>query len=91
MHAVEIIEKKRDGLALTGDEINWFIDAATHGDLPDYQLAAWLMAVYLKGMSREETVALALAMANSGDLLDLSELTDYAVDKHSSGGVGDKT
>jgi len=91
MHAVEIIEKKRDGLVLTDEEITWFIDAATHGDLPDYQLAAWLMAVYLKGMSREETVSLTLAMATSGDLLDLSDLTDYAVDKHSSGGVGDKT
>lgn len=91
MHAVEIIEKKRDGLVLTDEEITWFIDAVTHGDLPDYQLAAWLMAVYLKGMNREETVSLTLAMANSGDLLDLSDLTDYAVDKHSSGGVGDKT
>lgn len=91
MHAVEIIEKKRDGLVLTDAEITWFIDAVTHGDLPDYQLAAWLMAVFLKGMNREETVSLTLAMANSGDLLDLSDLTDYAVDKHSSGGVGDKT
>ncbi len=91
MNAVEIIEKKRDGLALTNDEITWFIDAYTRGDLPDYQAAAWLMAVFLKGMTREETVQLTLAMANSGELLDCSTLTDYAVDKHSSGGVGDKT
>lgn len=91
MHAVEIIEKKRDGLVLTKEEINWFVEAYTRGDLPDYQAAAWLMAVFLKGMTREETVNLTLAMAHSGDLLDLSDLTDYAVDKHSSGGVGDKT
>jgi pyrimidine-nucleoside phosphorylase len=91
MRAVDIIAKKRDGLALTRDEINWFIDAYTRGDLPDYQAAAWLMAVYLKGMLREETVNLTLAMAHSGDVLDLSDLIGYSVDKHSSGGVGDKT
>lgn len=91
MNAVEIIEKKRDGLVLTNDEITWFIDAYTRGDLPDYQAAAWLMAVYLKGMTRDETVQLTLAMAHSGEILDCSTLTDYAVDKHSSGGVGDKT
>jgi pyrimidine-nucleoside phosphorylase len=90
MPAVDLITKKRDGLALTRDEISWFIDAYTRGDLPDYQAAAWLMAVYLKGMTREETVNLTLAMAHSGDVLDLSELVGYAVDKHSSGGVGDK-
>lgn len=91
MHAVEIIEKKRDGLVLSQEEIAWFIDAYTRGNLPDYQAAAWLMAVYIKGMTREETVQLTLSMAHSGDQLDLSSLTDYAVDKHSSGGVGDKT
>jgi pyrimidine-nucleoside phosphorylase len=91
MRAVDIIAKKRDGLALTRDEINWFIDAYTHDALPDYQAAAFLMAVYLRGMSREETVNLTLAMAQSGDVLDLSGLIGYSVDKHSSGGVGDKT
>lgn len=91
MRAVDIIAKKRDGLALTRDEINWFIDAYTHDTLPDYQAAAFLMAVYLRGMSREETVNLTLAMAHSGDVLNLSDLIGYAVDKHSSGGVGDKT
>jgi pyrimidine-nucleoside phosphorylase len=91
MHAVEIIEKKRDGFILSSEEISWFIDAYTKGTLPDYQVAAWLMAVYLRGMNREETVHLTLAMAQSGETLDLSDITDYAVDKHSSGGVGDKT
>src|SRR5690606_2254383 len=91
MRAVDIIAKKRDGLELSTDEINYFIDAYTRGDLPDYQAAAFLMAVLLRGMSRRETVDLTLAMAHSGELLDLSDIIDYAVDKHSSGGVGDKT
>jgi pyrimidine-nucleoside phosphorylase len=91
MRAIDIIIKKRDGLALTSDEISWFIDAYTDGNLPDYQAAAFLMAVFIKGMNREETVNLTLAMARSGDVLDLSPLIGYSVDKHSSGGVGDKT
>jgi pyrimidine-nucleoside phosphorylase len=91
MRAVDIIAKKRDGLALNRDEINWFIDGYTRDALPDYQAAAFLMAVFLRGMSREETVNLTLAMAQSGDVLDLSDLIGYSVDKHSSGGVGDKT
>ncbi len=91
MRAVDIIAKKRDGLALTKDEIVWFIDSYTRSDLPDYQASALLMAIYLKGMTREETVNLTVAMAYSGDVLDLSDLIPYAVDKHSSGGVGDKT
>jgi pyrimidine-nucleoside phosphorylase len=91
MQATDIIAKKRDGLALSREEIDWFIDAYTRGDVPDYQASAWLMAVYLRGMSREEIVHLTLAMARSGDTLDLSDIIDYAVDKHSSGGVGDKT
>lgn len=91
MRAVDIIAKKRDGLALTAEEINWFIEAYTRGDVPDYQAAAFLMAVFLRGMSREETVQLTLAMARSGDMLDLRDIVGYAVDKHSSGGVGDKT
>ncbi len=91
MRAVDIIAKKRDGHALSKDEIYWFIDSYTRGDLPDYQASALLMAIFLRGMSREETVNLTLAMAYSGDVLDLSDLIPYAVDKHSSGGVGDKT
>lgn len=92
MRAVDIISKKRDGLALSQDEITWFIDAYSRENLPDYQAAAWLMAVYLRGMTREEIVNLTLAMAHSGEVLDLSAIVGgYAVDKHSSGGVGDKT
>lgn len=92
MHIVDIIAKKRDGLALTQDEIHWFIDAYTAGTLPDYQAAALLMAICINGMNREETVTLTMAMAHSGEMLDLAgALGGYAVDKHSSGGVGDKT
>ena len=91
MRAVDIIARKRDGLALTRDEIAWFVDAYSRDTIPDYQAAAFLMAVYVRGMSREETVNLTLAMAHSGDVLDLSDVIGYAVDKHSSGGVGDKT
>jgi len=91
MRAVDIIAKKRDGETLSSAEIRWMVEAFTHGDVADYQMAAFLMAVYLKGMAREETVELTLAMADSGDKLDLSDISDYWVDKHSSGGVGDKT
>lgn len=91
MNAVSIIEKKRDGQSLTPEEINFFVEGYTQGSIPDYQAAAWCMAVYLRGMTREETVELTLAMANSGDVLDLSDTLPYVVDKHSSGGVGDKT
>lgn len=91
MQALDIIAKKRDGGTLTAEEINWFIQEYTAGRIPDYQAAAWLMAVYIRGMSREEIVNLTLAMANSGDRVDLHDVVDFAVDKHSSGGVGDKT
>jgi pyrimidine-nucleoside phosphorylase len=91
MHAVDIIEKKRDKHELTPDEIKWFIDAYTKGDVADYQAAAFCMAVYLNGMTTDETTALTMAMAESGEILDLSEVLGYVVDKHSSGGVGDKT
>ena len=91
MRAVDVIEKKRDGHALSQQEINWFIDAYTRGDLPDYQASALLMAIFVRGMNRQETVDLTLAMAESGDRLDLSDIIEYSVDKHSSGGVGDKT
>ncbi len=91
MRAVDIIQKKRDGKELTKPEIEFFIQGYTSGDIPDYQAAAWAMAVLLKGMTPEETTHLTLTMAESGDTLDLSGVVDIAVDKHSSGGVGDKT
>ncbi len=91
MRAVDIIAKKRDGQALTDDEISWFVETYTRGDLPDYQASAFLMAVQLRGMTSAETTALTLAMARSGETLDLSDISDYVLDKHSSGGVGDKT
>jgi pyrimidine-nucleoside phosphorylase len=91
MRTVDIIAKKRDGQILSAEEITWFVQGFARDEIPDYQAAAFLMAVYLRGMTREETVSLTLAMANSGDTLDLSDVIDYAVDKHSSGGVGDKT
>jgi pyrimidine-nucleoside phosphorylase len=93
MRTIDIIAKKRDGdQPLSADEISWFIDAYTRGDLPDYQAAALLMAICIRGMSRDEIVNLTMAMANSGEILSLSKIIGgYAVDKHSSGGVGDKT
>jgi pyrimidine-nucleoside phosphorylase len=91
MRAVDIISKKRDNKALSKSEIDFFIQGYTQGDIPDYQAAAWAMAVVLNGMTPEETTNLTLAMADSGDRLDLSNVVDIAIDKHSSGGVGDKT
>ncbi len=91
MRAIDILAKKRDGGVLSREEIGWFIEGYTRGEIPDYQASAFLMAVFLRGMSKQEIVDLTLAMAHSGDVLDLSDISDYAVDKHSSGGVGDKT
>ncbi len=91
MRATEIIERKRDGHALSAEEIHWFIRAYTAGALPDYQAAALLMAIYLRGMTVEETTALTSAMVDSGVTLSLKDIIPYAVDKHSTGGVGDKT
>lgn len=88
---VDLITKKRDGGELTPDEINWFIGAFTAGDVPDYQASALAMAIYFVGMSPRETADLTLAMAHSGDMLDLSDVAPVVVDKHSTGGVGDKT
>ena len=91
MRAVDIIIKKRDKVELTRDEIEFFVKGFTSGDVPDYQASAFAMAVILNGMSPQETTDLTLAMAHSGQMLDLSDVVDLAVDKHSSGGVGDKT
>src|ERR1700757_3422560 len=89
--AIDVIRKKRDGIELSRSEIESLVNAYTKGDIPDYQVSAWLMAVVLKGMSRPETAALTDAMLHSGDVLDLSPLPARKVDKHSTGGVGDKT
>jgi pyrimidine-nucleoside phosphorylase len=91
MKATDVIAKKRDGGELTTAEIEWLVREYTADNLPDYQAAALLMGVYLRGMSRREAVDLTVAMAHSGDMLDIHGAVDFAVDKHSSGGVGDKT
>lgn len=91
MDAVEIIGKKRDRQELSGAEIEFFIHGLVNKQISDYQVAAWLMAVTLNGMNERETTDLTLAMAKSGDILDLSDVVPIEVDKHSTGGVGDKT
>ncbi|MBN2387115.1 MAG: thymidine phosphorylase [Anaerolineales bacterium] len=91
MRAVDIIIKKRDRQELSRAEIEFFVKGLTDGSIPDYQVSAWAMAVLLNGMTPQETTDLTLAMAHSGDVLDLSGLVEIAVDKHSTGGVGDKT
>jgi len=91
VRAVDIIIKKRDKGELTRDEIDFFIKGFVSGDVADYQASAFAMAVLLNGMTPRETTDLTLAMAHSGQMLDLSDVVDLAVDKHSSGGVGDKT
>lgn len=90
MRAVDVIARKRDGFELTAEEIRFFLDGCTSGAIPDYQAAAWLMAVYLRGMSNREVRDLTLAMAHSGEVLDLRDIAPVVVDKHSTGGVGDK-
>ena len=91
MRMVDLIEKKRDGLALTDEEIRFVIDGFTNGSIPDYQMSAFAMAVFFKGMTDHETAVLTDAMMRSGDTIDLSRFGDKSVDKHSTGGVGDKT
>ena len=91
MRTYDLIQKKRDGHALTKEEIEWLIRGYVAGEIPDYQMSAFCMAVYFQGMSLEETTALTFAVRDSGDKLNLSDINGLRVDKHSTGGVGDKT
>lgn len=88
---VDIIEKKRDGQTLTKEEIEFFIEGYTNGDIPDYQASSLAMAIFFQDMNEEERAALTMAMVNSGDVIDLSKINGIKVDKHSTGGVGDTT
>ena len=90
MRMVDLIEKKRDGLELSKEEIDFIITGYTNGSIPDYQMSAFAMAVFFKGMNDVESTNLAIAMLNSGDAMDLSMINGVKVDKHSTGGVGDK-
>lgn len=91
MRMYDLIVKKRNGSVLDGDEIRWMIKQYTTGNIPDYQMSAMMMAVYFQGMNEQETLELTLAMRDSGEILDLSRIQGIKVDKHSTGGVGDKT
>ncbi len=88
---MEIIKKKRNGFELSSEEIDYFIQSYTRSELPDYQMSALLMAIYFRGMNTSETLALTKSMLNSGIVVDLSQIPEFKVDKHSTGGVGDKT
>jgi pyrimidine-nucleoside phosphorylase len=91
MRMVDIIEKKRDGNALTKEEIEFFIEGYTKGDIPDYQASSLAMAIFFQDMNEDERAALTMAIVNSGDVIDLSNIEGIKVDKHSTGGVGDTT
>lgn len=91
MRMIDIIEKKRDGHTLTTEEINFFIGGYVKGDIPDYQASSLAMAIYFQDMNDDERAALTMAMVNSGDMIDLSDIKGVKVDKHSTGGVGDTT
>lgn len=91
MRMYDLIEKKKNKKELSDEEISYFVNAFTCGDIPDYQASALLMAIWFSGMTDRETAALTLSMARSGDMIDLSKINGFTVDKHSTGGVGDKT
>lgn len=91
MRMYDLVNKKKHGEALSVEEIGWMIDNYVTGDIPDYQMSAMLMAIYFQGMNDEEICAMTMAMAQSGDMVDLSSIDGIKVDKHSTGGVGDKT
>jgi pyrimidine-nucleoside phosphorylase len=91
MRAIDIIARKRDGIALSAEEIDFFVQGFTQDTIPDYQVSAWLMAIFLRGMDRQETIDLTMSMVRSGDQLDLQDIAPFVADKHSTGGVGDKT
>src|SRR5206468_7534976 len=91
MRAVDLIRKKRDSGEHSSEEIEFLISGYTSGAIPDYQMAAWLMATWLRGMTRSELAALTESMLYSGEVLNLSGLPGKKVDKHSTGGIGDKT
>lgn len=91
MRMVDLIQKKRDGLELTDEEIHFIIEGYTNEKIPDYQMSAWMMAVCFQGLNKRETATLTKEMMHSGDVIDLSAIAGVKVDKHSTGGVGDKT